>query len=53
MARDAAAFNAIRSVSRAGVKSFDKGKSKKEDLETEFRKYRKDFKLENLEVMVP
>jgi hypothetical protein len=52
VARDAAAFAPI--LADATVKSFRKGKDKREDIEAEFRKHKKDFSFENFGgVMVP
>lgn len=53
VARDHAAFVPLLSARRTDVKAFEKGKAKKADIEAEFRKHRKSFKLETLEVLVP
>ncbi len=52
VAADASAFRGILADSGtlAGVKAFVKGKDKKEDVEAEFKKYKKDFKIENFGV---
>ena len=52
VALDRSAFQAI--LTDKQVKSFEKGKSKKEDLEKELKKYKKDFDLAKFpEVVVP
>jgi hypothetical protein len=53
VARDRAAFNAIFEDNRADVKLFEKGKDSRSDIETEFRKYKKNFDLDTLSVSVP
>jgi hypothetical protein len=51
VARDATAFNRI--LADTSIKSFRKGKDKREDIEAEFRKHKKDFSFENFGVRVP
>ena len=46
VARDRAAFSDLLSGNHASVKAFEKGKSRKADIEAEFRKHRKDFDLD-------
>ena len=53
VARDPGAFKPILEDHQPGVKIFRKGKDKKDDIETEFRKYIKDFDLDSLVVNVP
>jgi hypothetical protein len=53
VARDESAFRALLDDKRPGVKAFKKGKSKPEDILKEFRKHKKDFRPETLEVLVP
>jgi hypothetical protein len=53
VARDRAAFKAIFEDNRADVKIFEKGKDKKDDIEKEFRKHKKNFDLDTLSVNVP
>ncbi|MGE5648370.1 MAG: hypothetical protein ACM336_21535 [Acidobacteriota bacterium] len=48
VARDRAAFKEILEDSR--VKSFERGRHKKDDIEKEFRKLRKDFDLSAFQV---
>ncbi len=48
-----AAFQPILQEQRPDVKVFEKGKAKRDDIEKEFRKYRKDFSLDSFEVRVP
>ena len=52
VARDRATFKAIFDAqsSRGDVKVFQKGRDKKEDIEKEFRKHKKDFDLDKLQV---
>ncbi len=52
VARDASAFKPILEDNRA-LKIFHKGKDTKDDIETEFRKHKKDFDLDSLVVNVP
>jgi hypothetical protein len=51
VARDAAAFAPI--LADKGIKSFRKGKDKREDIETEFRKHKKDFSFDHFGVRTP
>ena len=51
VARDRAAFKEILEDSR--VEAFEKGKHKKDDIEKEFRKLRRNFDLDTLDVRVP
>ncbi len=53
VARDRGAFQQIYAEKRSDVKIFEKGRAKKEDIEREFRKYRKDFSLDRVEVVLP
>jgi hypothetical protein len=50
VARDAAAFAPI--VADKSVKAFRKGQDKREDIEAEFRKHKKDFSFENFGMSV-
>jgi hypothetical protein len=51
VARDRAAFQAI--FNDKTIKFFEKGKSKKQDIETELKKYKKDFDLNKFGTVVP
>ena len=51
VARDRAAFQQI--LADVSVKSFVKGKDKREDVEAEFKKYKKDFDFTNFGVRMP
>jgi hypothetical protein len=51
VARDRAAFQQI--LADASVKSFVKGKDKREDIEAEFKKYKKDFDFTHFGVRMP
>jgi hypothetical protein len=53
VARDPSAFKPILEDREPRVKIFRKGKDKKDDIETEFRKHIKDFDLDSLVVNVP
>ena len=53
VARDRSAFSAILADKSPNVKVFEKGKHKKDDIEKEFHKYKKDFDLDDLVVNVP
>ena len=53
VARNPVAFNQIKADTRADVKVFDKGKTKREDIEKEFKKYKKDFDLDRMMVRLP
>ena len=48
VARDAAAFDQI--LADKSIKAFRKGKDKREDIEAEFRKHKKDFSFEKFGV---
>ena len=50
VARDRAAFRQILTDNRADVKLFDKGNAAKSDIESEGRKLRKNFSLDQIEV---
>jgi hypothetical protein len=50
VARDRAAFREILQDRRAEVKVFDKGTARRSDIETEFRKHKRDFDLDDLAV---
>lgn len=52
VARDRAAFKGILEENRSDVKIFEKGKHKKDDIEKEFKKLRRDFDLDQLGVGV-
>jgi len=51
VARDRAAFQQI--LADTTVKSFVKGKDKREDVEAEFKKYKKDFDFTHFGVRMP
>jgi hypothetical protein len=51
VARDRAAFQQI--LADPTVKSFVKGKDKREDVEAEFKKYKKDFNFTHFGVRMP
>ena len=51
VARDRAAFQQI--LADPTVKAFVKGKDKREDIEAEFKKYKKDFDFTNFGVRMP
>jgi len=51
VARDRAAFQQI--LADPTVKSFVKGKDKREDIEAEFKKYKKDFDFTHFGVRMP
>ncbi len=53
VARDRSAFAEILAANRQDVKVFEKGKARREDIEREFRKYKKDFDFSTFEVGVP
>ena len=57
VARDAKAFDHILADINANintnVKAFRKGQDKREDIEAEFRKHKKDFSFEHFGVRVP
>lgn len=53
VARDRSALRDILNSKRPDVKVFEKGKVKREDVEKEFRKYRKDFDLNKFGVGLP
>ncbi|MFN3324324.1 MAG: hypothetical protein ACK5AZ_12570 [Bryobacteraceae bacterium] len=43
VARDRSAFEAIVQENRSDVKRFERGKARREEIEAEFRKHKKDF----------
>ena len=51
VARDAAAFAPI--LADKNIKAFRKGKDKREDIEAEFRKHKKDFSFQTFGVRMP
>ena len=59
VARDAKAFDyiladiAVNINVNTNIKAFRKGKDKREDIEAEFRKHKKDFSFEKFGVSVP
>jgi hypothetical protein len=53
VARDRSAFKELMTDTRPDVKVFEKGKSKRADIEAEFKKWKKDFDLDNVHVRVP
>ena len=53
VARDRAALAAILADTRPGVKVFEKGKAKRDEILLEFRKHKKDFDFERLGVSLP
>ena len=53
VARERSAFAAILADKRGTIRVFEKGKAKREDIEQEFKKFRKDFDLDRFGVMVP
>jgi hypothetical protein len=53
VAADRNAFSAILNSTLPGVKVFERGKDKPEDILTEFRKYKKDFAFGSYTVRVP
>jgi hypothetical protein len=53
VAQDRAAFQAIFADSTNVKVVFEKGKSKKADIEKELHKYRKDFNFDNFGVVMP
>jgi hypothetical protein len=53
VARDRSAFRAILSEKRADVRVFEKGKARKTDIDTEVRKFKADFDLDNFGVALP
>jgi hypothetical protein len=51
VAVDPKAFDAIRADKRGEVRVFEIGKHKKEDIEKELKKFKKDFTLDSLQVV--
>ena len=48
VARDRSAFRAILAEQSSDVKVFEKGRAKPEDIEQEFKKHKKDFRLDQI-----
>jgi hypothetical protein len=53
VAVDRAAFKDLLADTRPDVKVFVKGRSNRADIETEFKKHKKDFNLDRFGVMMP
>jgi hypothetical protein len=53
VAVDRSAFVGLLADTNPQIKVFIKGQSKREDIETEFKKYKKDFNLDQFGVMMP
>lgn len=53
VALDRIAFAAIYAEGRSDVKVFEKGKARRQDIEGEFRKHRKDFDLDRFVARMP
>jgi hypothetical protein len=51
VAVDRHAFEAILADKRAEIRVFEIGKDSREDIETELKKYKKDFNLDSLRVL--
>jgi len=51
VAADHSAFDAILSDKRPEIRVFEIGTSKKNDIEQELKKFKKDFDLENFQVV--
>jgi hypothetical protein len=53
VARDRSAFQELLSSKSQAIKVFEKGKDRREDIEQEFRKYKKNIDLNLLGMVVP
>lgn len=53
VARDREAFKEILADTRPDVKVFEKGRARKADIETEFRRHKKDFDLDSMGASLP
>jgi hypothetical protein len=53
VALDRSAFKELFEDKSTDVKFFEKGKAKREDVEKEFRKHKKDFDFEQMGVTLP
>jgi len=53
VARDRKALAPMLTDPRSDIKVFEKGKANRDDIEREFRKYKKDFDLDRFGVSVP
>lgn len=53
VARERSAFQAIKSAARADVRVFEKGRDARSSIESEFKKHRKSFSLDELRTVVP
>ena len=53
MARDRAAFTRILEDTRPEVKTFLKGQARRQTIEQEFRKLKRDFNLDQFGVVLP
>ena len=53
VARDRAAFQPVTAANRADVRVFQKGRDSRTDIETEFRRHRQSFSLDQLRTILP
>ena len=53
VARTPWAFQPLRADKSGAVQLFDKGRSKKEDIEKEFKRHKKDFDIEKFGAVLP
>jgi hypothetical protein len=53
VARDRKALEPVLNDRRPGVKVFERGRTRAVEIETEFRKHKRDFQLDRLQVNVP
>ena len=53
VARDRAAFRGVTGANRPDVRVFHKGRNSRAEIETEFRRYRRSFSMDQLRTTLP
>lgn len=53
VARDRAAFRGVTGANRPDVRVFHKGRNSRAEIETEFRRYRRSFSMDQLRTILP
>jgi hypothetical protein len=53
VARDRAAFREVTAANRPDVRIFHKGRNSRAEIETEFRRYRRSFSMDQLRTILP
>lgn len=53
VARERSAFQGLLGANRPDVRAFQRGRNSRAEIETEFRKHKKDFSLDQLRTVLP